>query len=239
MTSIALAAYTCDQCHDAGWFTYDCDIHDHNFGKLHRCPCQQSSDVAQKCATLRANSGLNAVSTQTFVTFDPDHAGTRSAYRAARAFANQPEGFLYLYGSYGSGKTHLAMAIGNALIDAAMSIYFAVVPDLLDKLQVAQFDGYGAGYERLTRQLRTVDVLILDDLGAEKTTEWRTMQLYLLVNERYQLNRPTIITSNLAPSSDRWEPRLRSRLCDDVLVHSVNLQAADYRALPVEQRWAA
>jgi hypothetical protein len=60
-----------------------------------------------------------------------------------------------------------------------------------------------------------------------------------VLNARYQYGTPLVITSNFAPTSERLEARLRSRLTDAARVQHIALTAGDYRALPVTQRLAA
>ncbi len=223
---------TCDVCKDAHWILLETDT-----GKaLTRCICQQHADAQHRREQLRATSGLGAFSTQTFATFDALIEPHGAAM--ARAYAAQPAGFLLLHGSYGNGKTHLAMAIGNDCLERGIEGFFYTAPDLLDKLQVAQFDSPQA-FDHLMETLCRAELLIVDDLGAERSTETREMRMFQILNERYQRRLPTVITSNFAPNAPRFEPRLRSRLGDEAVVQSVFCAGADYRALPLDARRAA
>ena len=105
---------------------------------------------------------------------------------------------LWLFGSAGTGKTTLAMLVSKAAIEAGKSVAIYSLPKLLGRIRMSYDaapggDDYGALFERLT----TVDLLHIDDLGAEKTTDWVLEQLYALVNERYEAERSIIVTTNL------------------------------------------
>ncbi len=223
---------TCDVCKDAHWILLETDVGK----KITRCICQQHADAQHRREQLRATSGLGAFSSQTFATFDT----LREPHGAAIAstYAIRPEGFLLIHGGYGTGKTHLAMAIGNAALDQGIEGMYYTAPDLLDKLQSTQFDSPQA-FEKLMHTLCTAALLIVDDLGAERSTETRDMRMFQILNERYQRRRATVITSNFAPNAPRFEPRLRSRLGDEAVVQAVFCGGADYRALPLDARRAA
>ena len=88
------------------------------------------------------------------------------AYEAARAFAEQPVGWLLFTGGYGCGKTHLAAAIANYRIENDQSAIFVVVPDLLDHLRATFGPSSETSYDGLFDEIRNTAILILDDLGS-------------------------------------------------------------------------
>lgn len=116
------------------------------------------------------------------------------AARDAQSYAERPEGWLYLCGPYGSGKSHLAAAVASHLADQGKSVAYASVPDLLDFIRA----GYESGnaHERIDT-LKRVDVLVCDDLGAESATDWTEEKLFIIINARYLAELPTIFTSNV------------------------------------------
>jgi len=118
--------------------------------------------------------------------------------RRARAYANQPRGWLYLHGAYGAGKSHLAAAIANARVQDGHTARFHTAGRLLDKLTAALRDGMA---DRLLDALLTCDLLVLDELArshlAEAASDWRFTRIERLLNER--IGRPTVITANVAP----------------------------------------
>ena len=135
-----------------------------------------------------------------------------AAYAAAQAYAEDPHGSLLLVGGSGTGKTHLAAAIANRLMARGEPVFFAFVPDLLDHLRSAYGPDNGLTYDELFEQVKTIPVLILDDLGTHSGTPWAEEKLYQVLNHRYVTGLATVITSSTAV--DRLDGRLQSRLTD-------------------------
>lgn len=130
---------------------------------------------------------------------------------------------LWLTGGFGTGKTALAMIVSRAAIDRGRSVAIYSCPRLLAMIREsidspsrasAQFGGQAAhgagGVLDFLDQLAAVDLLHIDDLGAEHRTEWVLEQLYSIVNARYQEERATLITSNL--SRDELAEQLGERI---------------------------
>jgi DNA replication protein DnaC len=110
---------------------------------------------------------------------------------------------LWFMGDVGTGKTTLAMLVSKEAIRRGQTVAIYSVPRLLGEIR----DTYDAtngerSYADLFQQLVTVDLLHLDDLGAEKQTEWVLEQLYSLVNERYAEERSIVVTTNLIDTSE-------------------------------------
>jgi DNA replication protein DnaC len=104
---------------------------------------------------------------------------------------------LWLFGDVGTGKTTLAMLASQAALEAGRSVVIHSLPRLLNLIRDAiETDGGMVGFlERLT----AVDLLHVDDLGAENTTDWVLEQLYSIINTRYEDERAMIVTTNLTP----------------------------------------
>jgi DNA replication protein DnaC len=122
----------------------------------------------------------------------------------------------WFYGDVGTGKTSLAMLISKAAIEAGRSVAIYSVPQLLADIKATYEDGSGSSYLDLFRRLSRVDLLHLDDLGAEKRTEWVLEQLYSVVNERWQDQRSVVVTTNATDGElrDQVGPRIVSRLSE-------------------------
>jgi DNA replication protein DnaC len=127
---------------------------------------------------------------------------------------------LWIQGDVGTGKTTLAMIVSKAALDASRSVAIYSLPRLLNLLRESMDsdDGMVDFMDRLT----AVDLLHLDDLGAENQTEWVLEQLYSIVNARYEAERAIVATTNLMPDelSERLGPRTVSRLveiCGDLI----------------------
>jgi DNA replication protein DnaC len=105
---------------------------------------------------------------------------------------------LWLFGDTGTGKTTLAMLVSKAALAAGHSVAIYSLPKLLARIRRTYDsepggDSYLAFFERLT----SVDLLHIDDLGAEKRSDWVLEQLYALINERYEAQRSVLVTTNL------------------------------------------
>jgi DNA replication protein DnaC len=161
-----------------------------------------------------------------------DMASDRSrapVYEAVAEFVNaiserldQGRG-LWLMGDVGTGKTSLAMLVSKAALEAGRTVAIYSLPRLLARIRRTYDadpgeDSYLDFFERLT----SVDLLHVDDLGAEKRSDWVLEQLYAIVDERYESQRSIVVTTNLdqAELEVQIGPRTVSRLleiCGDPL----------------------
>ncbi|MBI2917581.1 MAG: ATP-binding protein [Chloroflexi bacterium] len=187
---------------------------------------------------------LTMLSSMTFDNFDTRglHGGTgdsqakeslRYAFRAAREFAESPEGWLVLLGATGCGKTHLAAAIANYSLQRGQPVFFASVPDLLDHFRSLFSPESRQTYDHIFEEVRRVPLMILDDFGVHTGTPWAQEKLYQLLNYRYAARLPTVITSPL--DEDDMEAPFGSRMVDPKVSTVVHIQAADYRAGRTDQ----
>ena len=104
---------------------------------------------------------------------------------------------LWFFGSVGTGKTTLAMLVSRHALEAGRSVAIYSLPRLLAEIRTTFDDPTQRSYVDLLDRLSAVDLLHIDDVGAEKTSEWVLEQLYAIVNSRYEDERSMIITTNL------------------------------------------
>ena len=88
-------------------------------------------------------------------------------------------------GSYGTGKTHLASAIANRLLSLGIPVIAGTLSTLLDKIKRSWQDVKLNEYE-IMKAFFDCDLLIIDDLGKEKVTDWYLERLYSIINHRYE-----------------------------------------------------
>ena len=125
---------------------------------------------------------------------DPNHKILLAMQRYVenfRQFHADGKGVL-LYGSVGTGKTFLAACTANALIDKGIPVLMTSVSYIANKL-MGMFDGKNEYIE----SLNSYPLLVLDDLGAERNTEYMNEVLYNIINSRYKAKLPLIVTTNL------------------------------------------
>jgi DNA replication protein DnaC len=168
---------------------------------------------------------------------------TKIAVNEVRGFVDDLEARLqegrglWLFGDTGTGKTTLAMLISKAALEAGKTVAIYSLPKLLARIRRTYDsepggDSYLSFFERLT----SVDLLHIDDLGAEKRSDWVLEQLYALVNERYEAQRSILITTNL-PHPELEEQigsRTVSRLtqiCDEVEVRGEDRRYGSIRSV--------
>ena len=135
---------------------------------------------------------------------------------------------LFFVGPVGTGKSHLARAILSTMIRRhGISGLAATVPNLMDDLRPGADDGKSNEQIQL---LKTVPLLVLDDLGAQKTTDWVTERLFVIINARYDELLPTVITSNIYLEELRKIPgwdRLVDRIVE--MARAVRMEGKSYR----------
>ena len=225
----------CEICGGVGYLRRDLPIGHPDFGKISICKCRQA-DVQQKIRNrLFKLSNLDELKHLTFDNFEPNgrigtgHAQSKSieqAYNNALQFARKLEGWLLLQGRYGCGKTHLAAAVANYVVDLGISALFITVPDLLDSLRFT-YDDPNTPFSQRFEDIRNAQLLVMDDFGTHNATPWAQEKLFQILNYRYINHLPVLVTTNL--DLDQLEGRIRSRLQDPELVTRIQMLAPDYR----------
>jgi len=142
---------------------------------------------------------------------------------------------LWIQGDVGTGKTTLAMLVSKAALGAGRSVAIYSLPRLLNLLRESM-DSEKGMVDFLDR-LTSVDLLHLDDLGAENSSDWVLEQLYSIVNARYEAEQAIVATTNLMPDelSQRLGARTVSRLveiCGDLIPLFGSDQRREFRAEP-------
>lgn len=131
-------------------------------------------------------------------------------------FADRSGQNLVITGEPKTGKTWEASAVAIRLLRRFIPVTSIEVPDLMEQLRPGGEDDHGAGLA----PYKATPVLVLDDLGAEKLSEWVSEQLYSLINSRYKNLMPTIVTTNLTymQLEERYGDRTIRRIVDDAKI---------------------
>jgi len=223
---------SCPICRGTGFTRMDVPVGHPHFGKAMECVCQQAAKQQRRQRELLAFSQLDRfelLRSAHFSTFNLRVPGVQEAHRAAKSFAYHPKGWLFLVGNNGCGKTHLALAITKVCLERGLAVLFAVVPDLLDLLRATVDSNAQEQFDARFLKLLEADVLILDDLGTQRSSPWANEKLFQLLNHRYNTRTPTVITIH-PRALHELDEHIRSRLSDVSLVTTIKMERAqDYR----------
>ena len=108
---------------------------------------------------------------------------------------------LWFMGDVGTGKTTLAMLVSKAALERRRTVAIYSVPRLLSELRKTFGEDSEISYLHLIDSLTSVDLLHLDDVGTERSSEWVLEQLYAIVNARYEEEKAIVLTTNLQPDA--------------------------------------
>lgn len=240
---------SCSICEGTGWKPVDVD----GTTRMARCDCWRETLVAQLAAEARIPPRYRKCDLDNF---DTRNDSLVEAVRKARRFVDSfpvVDKGLFLVGRPGVGKTHLAVAVlklvirekgGRGLFYDTRELLRVIRSTYNPQVQAAEMD--------VLRPVMGADLLVLDDLGAEKTSEWVEETLNLIVNTRYNQRRASIFTSNYPLPEDvsknpadesfkadtlqeRVGERMWSRLhemCDFVTMVAVDFRMAGPEATP-------
>jgi DNA replication protein DnaC len=221
----------CPICDDTGWKPID----DEGVARVARCDCWRTKASERGIAAARIQRRYGHCE---LTNFEQHYDSLRAAYKKSVQFIEQfpvvDRGLLF-QGAHGVGKTHLAVAILKTVIRTkGARAYFYETGELLKLVRDTYDAGASASELDVLRPVLEADLLVLDDLGVEKTTEWVQETLGHVVNIRYSERRPTIFTTNLIDDDDplhpksfmfRLGPRTRSRLfemCDWIRMDAID-----------------
>lgn len=234
----------CPKCHGAYFASYDarepalwCDC---RAAQAYKGSLARDLMVAAFNPELSGLALSSAAARHGFADFtDPGYAEAvmfgKALIERGSIPADKPRYGLYMHGAQGVGKTALAAAIVRAMIRAyALPSLFVKVSNLMDLLLEAQMSEVSST-AILVGQLKNVPILVLDDLGAERATDFTARKLLEVVDFRYETCRRTVVTSNLSLSElgkrykgDEQARRIVSRLLG--LVVEAKIIGPDRRA---------
>ena len=184
-----------DECDGSTWIVVE--------GTNDARPCRCRDQRVRKAVSGGIGTGIGrrflevSFDREPIVSLDP--VVLRQVRAFVRAIADNLETGrgLWFDGPVGTGKTSLAILVAKAAKDVGRSYAVYPVPRLLAEIKRTFDRDASDTYLGFFRRLCTVDVLVLDDLGAEKQTEWVLEQLYSIVNERWQDRRAIVVTTNI------------------------------------------
>jgi DNA replication protein DnaC len=237
---------TCAICEDTGWKTITVD----GVSRVERCECwqQRLSQSLLKSARIPRRYAHCELSNFEIHT-DTQRVAHRKATRLVEQFPVVDKGLLF-YGDAGVGKTHLAVALmKEAIVRKSARAVFYEVRELLKLVRDTYTPNADATELGVLKPVLEAELLVLDDLGLEKKSEWVDEMLGLVINTRYSERRVTIITTNLRdvestePGSFVFQLGLRTRsrlkeMCEWLLIDAVDARDVGRFATPEDiERW--
>lgn len=229
---------TCSLCNGTGWKL----VEQGGRSAVARCDCWQEMLTDRLLTDAQIPRRYQHCDLDRFVTYENE--SLENAVKQARFIAERfpvvSKG-LFLLGRPGVGKTHLAAAVVKQVIrQKRVHALFYDTRQLLRVIRETYNPSVRATESDVLKPVMNAELLVLDDLGAEKTSEWVDETLNMIVNTRYSERRLTIFTSNYDISDDPTDPdslqvrvgfRMYSRLHE--MCEFLHMDGADYRELPL------
>lgn len=213
--------YECDLCNDSGYIG------------IRMCACMRHRLIE---AGMEASGLGGLLRKQNFDNFSLDyyksnpieHSRMTQTYHSAREYAEnfvlsetRHSPSLLFLGGTGLGKTHLSTAIAGVVLEKGYDVFYNSAVGMISDFEYRRFgNSLAMGDADNTERYISCDLLILDDLGTEVVNQFTQSTLYYVINTRLNMNRPTVISTNLTAADLRktYSDRIASRLIGEFRV---------------------
>ncbi len=220
--------YDCSSCKDSGWIETPPSADGMIIPPV-KCHCLRQEEIDD---LYRASGLTGPMRQQRFEAFDlsvypaEDRTYMKRIALLCKEFADRvasriPQDSLLLTGDVGRGKTFLSSAIANVVFGAKGSVVYFTFSEFIELVRLYKFSDENQFSQGIQR-LMDADLIVMDDLGAEKVTDFVGQELFTIINHRMNRQLPMVISTNLEPTEiqDEYGPRTASRLLNgfDVLM---------------------
>src|SRR5262249_45393467 len=233
------AQEVCEHCNGTGWQL----IVENDVPRAKRCTCSRASAPDPVLGAARIPQRYGECEFDNYV---PQSFGQQKARSMVMSYGSDypvlddelfPEAGLLFTGGAGRGKTHLAVSVLKSLIKKSVSCLFLDFYELLSEIRNSYDELSQSSEFQILRPVLSVEVLLLDDLGSQRMSDWVQDTVFHIINVRYNNKKPVIATTNLSlePNrssshetlQDRLGYRVISRLYE--MCTPIELDGTDYR----------
>jgi DNA replication protein DnaC len=175
-----------------------CEVEHYEQGITESVELKSKNDIKRKFGISKLGERFNECKFDSFSLRDGSEKVAKMANDYAMNFPVYGGDSLLIWGEPGNGKSHLAASVCHVIQERGYIPVFQTMPELLERIR-STFRGKAESEKEIMDALRDCDLLVLDDIGAEKVTDWVLEVLFRIIDGRYRQKKPTLLTTNFSP----------------------------------------